>query len=153
MRRSFYYYLLRRNSWAKKRKMCVPVHIFASRKKGRRPWVLLVVVFLYENCCTNANACSLPKLFFSFFDFDVCRFCTSKRCFGYFRLWSAMRVLVEVFVHDWEKTSFGGKFWEAPWSTETKHVLVNPKRLTKTWLLPQYCWVCLFCKFILLFGK
>ena len=41
------------------------------------------------------------------------------------------------------------KFWEAPWSAETKHVLVNPKRFTKTfdsWLLPQYCWVCLYSK-------
>ena len=88
------------------------------------------------------------NLFSLFFLFDVCRFFTSKRCVGYFRLWSAMRVLVEVLVRDWEKkTSFGRKFWEAPWSAETKHVLVNPKRFTKTfdsWLLPQYCWVCLY---------
>ena len=39
--------------------------------------------------------------FFSlFFDFDVCRFCTSKRRFGYFRLQLAMPVLVEVLVRD-----------------------------------------------------
>ena len=35
-----------------------------------------------------------------FFDFDVCRFCTSKRRFGYFRLQLAMPVLVEVLVRD-----------------------------------------------------
>jgi hypothetical protein len=48
-----------------------------------------------------------------------------------------------------KKTSFGRKFWEAPWSAETKLVLVNPKQFTKTfdsWLLPQYCWVCLYSK-------
>ena len=57
-----------------------------------------------------ADPCSLPKLFFFFFDFVVCRFCTGKRCFGYFRLWSAMRVLVAVLVRDWEKNQ-NKKFW------------------------------------------
>jgi hypothetical protein len=40
------------------------------------------------------------NFFFFFFDFVVCRFCTGKRCFGYFRLSSAMRVLVAVLVRD-----------------------------------------------------
>ncbi len=47
------------------------------------------------------------NLFCFFFDFVVCRFCTSKRCFGYFCLLLAMRVLVEVLVCDSEKN----KFW------------------------------------------
>jgi len=55
--------------------------------------------------CIYADAYSLPKLF-SFFYFDICRFRTSKQCFGYFRLWLAMRVLVEVLVRDWEKNKF-----------------------------------------------
>ena len=39
--------------------------------------------------------------FFSlFFDFDVCRFCTSKRRFGYFRLQLAMQVLGGDLVRD-----------------------------------------------------
>jgi len=75
--------------------------------------------------------------------------------------------VLAIFISDWrcefwqklwfmteKKTSFGRKFWEAPWSAETKHVLVNPKRFTKTfdsWLLPQYCWVVNFAN--LLFGK
>jgi len=50
------------------------------------------------------------NLFFFFFDFVVCRFCTGKQCLGYFRLWSAMRVLVAVLVRDWE-TKQNKKFW------------------------------------------
>ena len=54
------------------------------------------------------------NLFCFFLDFVVCRFCTSKRCFGYFRLGSAMRVLVEVLVRDSEKKQvLVDKFWEA----------------------------------------
>jgi hypothetical protein len=35
----------------------------------------------------------------------------------------------------WEKKLVSvEKFWEAPWTTETKHVLVKPKGFTKTLL-------------------
>jgi hypothetical protein len=54
----------------------------------------------------------MPVLTAYQFFFIVCRFCTSKQCFGYFRLWVAMRVLVEVLVHDWEKNGLVDKFWE-----------------------------------------
>jgi hypothetical protein len=57
-----------------------------------------------------ADPYSLPKLFFFFFGFVVCRFCTGKRCFGYFRLRSAMKVFVDVLVRD-EKKKTNKKFW------------------------------------------
>ena len=112
--------------------------LFPPQRQGRSLADLRPMLAAYRN-------------FFSlFFDFDVCRFCTSKRRFGYFsspigdasfgrRFGSWLR----------KKQVSVEKFWEAPWSTKTKHVLVNPKRFTKTfdsWLSPQYCWVCLYSK-------
>ena len=39
------------------------------------------------------------------------------------------------------------KFWEDPWSTKTKHVLVNPKGVTKTCFIAEFLqcrWGCLY---------
>jgi hypothetical protein len=58
-----------------------------------------------------------------------------------------MRVFVEVLVRDLKKKVLVDKFWEDPWSTETKHVLVNPKGFTKTCFIAaflQCCWGCLY---------
>jgi hypothetical protein len=89
------------------------------------------------------------NLFCFFLDFVVCRFCTSKQCFGYFCLGSAMRVLVEVLVCDSEKTSFCQQVLGGPRSANTKHVLVNLKAFTKTCFLTAFLqcrWGCLYSK-------
>jgi hypothetical protein len=47
-----------------------------------------------------------------------------------------MKGFVDVLVRDSKtknkKKVLVDKFWEDPWSTKTKHVLVNPKGVTKT---------------------
>ncbi len=90
------------------------------------------------------------NFFFFFFGFVVCRFCTGKRCFGYFRL----RLAMKVFVLFWfvikkkpKKKVLVDKFWEDPLSTKTKHVLVNPKGVTKTCFIAEVLqcrWGCLY---------
>ena len=74
-----------------------------------------------------ADAYSLPKLFFPFFILtyvgfvpvsDVLAiFVSDRQCEFPSKFWFVIE----------KKTSFGRKFWEVPWSTKTKHVLVNPK--------------------------
>jgi hypothetical protein len=88
------------------------VHIQRRKYVGEN--CLLCCFFLYFLGVQNLFLDSLMpmlaayrNLFCFFLDFVVCRFCTSKRCFGYFRLGLAMRVLVEVLVRDSEKN----KFW------------------------------------------
>jgi hypothetical protein len=105
-----------------------------------------------EKCATpkqytaNADACSLPKLFSLFFHFDVCRFCTGKRCFGYFRLWSAMRVFVEVLVCDLKKKSFGGQVLGGPLEYGNKTCFGKSKRIYQNLFaaILQCCWGCLY---------
>ena len=60
-----------------------------------------------------------------------------------------MRVFVEVLVRDSKKKVLVDKFWEDPWSAETKNVLVNPKRFTKTCFITAFLqcrWGCLYSK-------
>jgi hypothetical protein len=83
---------------------------------------------------------SLQKLFLCFFVFVVCRFCTSKRSFGYVFLDLARCVFIEVFVHDWPKPKFGWRVFGGPRSPKTFHVLGDSKRFTKTL---QCCGGCL----------
>jgi hypothetical protein len=60
------------------------------------------------------------NLFCFFLDFVVCRFCTSRRCFGYFCLGLAMQVLVEVLVRDSEKNKFWSTSFGMPQECQNK---------------------------------
>ena len=71
-------------------------HLDKSKKFSTRTFVAhcvcRVIYLLGRSLQTN-------KMFFLFFPlFVVCRFCTSKRSFGYFFLWLAMQLFVAVFV-------------------------------------------------------
>jgi hypothetical protein len=51
------------------------------------------------------------------------------------------------FVIQKKKEVLVDKFWEDPWSTKTKHVLVNPKEVTKTCFIAEFLqcrWGCLY---------
>jgi hypothetical protein len=64
-------------------------------------------------------------------------FVSDRRCEFSSKFWFVIqkkRVLVD-------------KFWEDPWSTKTKHVLVNPKGVTKTCFIAEFLqcrWGCLY---------
>ena len=50
-----------------------------------------------------------------------------------------MRVFIEVLARDSKQNVLVDKFWEDPWSAETKPVLVNPKGFTKTCFITAFC--------------
>ncbi len=65
-------------------------------------------------------------------------FVSDRRCEFSSKFWFVIR----------KKRVLVDKFWEDPWSTETKHVLVNPKGFTKSCFIAVFLqcrWGCLYC--------
>jgi hypothetical protein len=64
-------------------------------------------------------------------------FVSDRRCEFSSKFWFVIR----------KKRVLVDKFWEDPWSTETKHVLVNPKGFTKSCFIAAFLqcrWGCLY---------
>ncbi len=93
---------------------------------------------------------------FSLFFSVVCRFCTSKWSFGYFCLWWAMLVFVNVLVHDWEKKVLVEEFWSALGVPKHFMFWYSKKWSTKTLfnsVFPRCRWGCLYYKVLSLFSQ